>query len=156
MRPGPALSCAASPVSTKMPAPMMAPTPREVSATGPRTRRSRCSPASSASSTSTGLTAKSWLRGLIATPPPPSFDSRVTGLAPACNAKRALDVCGVAGLEEAGQLARPPVRDRSPVEPHDRHDLDRRGGEEELGRAAQARHRNRLLADRRALAPGQR
>src|SRR5207245_1394698 len=70
MRPGPALSCAASPVSTKMPAPMMAPTPRAVRLTGPSTRRSRFSPSISASSTSTGLTAKSWLRRFIPAPPP--------------------------------------------------------------------------------------
>ncbi len=38
---GPALSWAATPVSTKMPVPMMAPTPRAESCTGPSTRRSR-------------------------------------------------------------------------------------------------------------------
>ncbi len=41
---GPALSCAAWPVSTKMPVPMMAPIPRLVRCSGPRARRRRCSP----------------------------------------------------------------------------------------------------------------
>ncbi len=55
---GPVLSCAATPVRTKIPVPMMAPTPRLVSDTGPRTRRSRCSPAISSRSILRGLVAK--------------------------------------------------------------------------------------------------
>src|SRR5881296_2165692 len=58
---GPVLSCAATPVSTKMPVPMIAPTPRLVSDTGPSTRRSRCSPAISSSRSFRGLVAKSGL-----------------------------------------------------------------------------------------------
>src|SRR5439155_1693886 len=57
MSAGPATLCAAAPVATKMPAPMMAPTPRLVSWTGPRTRRSRFSPA---------ISSNSWLRDLVA------------------------------------------------------------------------------------------
>ena len=49
---GPASWAAARPVITKMPAPMMQPTPSDVSATGPSTRCRRCSPAISASSIS--------------------------------------------------------------------------------------------------------
>ena len=56
---GPAMSCAASPVATKMPAPMIAPTPRLVSVTGPSTRRSRFSPFISSRSSSSGFLAKS-------------------------------------------------------------------------------------------------
>src|SRR6266850_7279123 len=44
IRAGPVVSWAALPVRTKMPVPMMAPTPRLVSWTGPRTRRNRFSP----------------------------------------------------------------------------------------------------------------
>src|SRR5215813_3688147 len=64
---GPALSCAACPVSMKMPVPMTAPTPRAVSWTGPSTRRRRSSPCISSSSCFSGLVAKRWLaivRGL--------------------------------------------------------------------------------------------
>src|SRR5690348_244963 len=43
-----------------MPAPMMAPTPRAVSDTGPRTRLRRLSPSASASSTRRDLRANSW------------------------------------------------------------------------------------------------
>ncbi len=45
---GPAYCAAARPVMTKMPAPMMAPTPSDVSEIGPSTRCRRCSPAISA------------------------------------------------------------------------------------------------------------
>ena len=38
---GPVRSCAATPVRTKMPVPMIAPTPRLESCTGPSTRRRR-------------------------------------------------------------------------------------------------------------------
>src|SRR5215470_3980400 len=55
---GPALSCAAIPVSTKMPVPMMQPTPKLVSSIGPSTRRSRFSPDISSSSSDNGLVAK--------------------------------------------------------------------------------------------------
>src|SRR6185503_16309518 len=58
---GPVLSCAATPVRTKIPVPMIAPTPRLVSATGPRTRRSRCSPAISFIRVSYDLVANSLL-----------------------------------------------------------------------------------------------
>src|SRR5262245_56689611 len=54
MTAGPALVAAVSPVVTKMPAPIIAPTPREVSAIGPRTRRRRFSPSISGSSVSSG------------------------------------------------------------------------------------------------------
>src|SRR5690606_6456944 len=49
---GPASSAAARPVTTKIPAPIIAPTPSDVSETGPSTRFSRCSPAISAASNS--------------------------------------------------------------------------------------------------------
>src|SRR5512140_851150 len=61
MSAGPATLCAAAPVATKMPAPMIAPIPRLVSWTGPRTRRSRFSPFISSRSMASGLRANSWL-----------------------------------------------------------------------------------------------
>src|SRR5438045_3525034 len=59
---GPAVLLAASPVATKMPAPITAPTPRLVSVTGPSTRRRRCSPAISSSRTCRDFLAKSCLK----------------------------------------------------------------------------------------------
>src|SRR5436853_336060 len=56
---GPATSFAAEPVATKMPAPITAPTPSDVSVTGPNTRLRRCSPAISASSVSSDFLAQS-------------------------------------------------------------------------------------------------
>ena len=47
---GPASSAAARPVMTKMPAPMMQPTPKAVSEIGPEARRRRFSPAISSMS----------------------------------------------------------------------------------------------------------
>ena len=61
---GPALSAAATPVNTKMPVPMMAPTPRAVRPTGPSTRLRRFSPSTSARSFSRGFVAKSCFRML--------------------------------------------------------------------------------------------
>src|SRR6185503_62186 len=61
MRAGPVVCRAMAPVVTKMPAPMTAPTPRAVSWTGPRTRRSRSSPFSSSSRRLRGLRANRWL-----------------------------------------------------------------------------------------------
>src|SRR6185436_10543177 len=61
IRAGPVLSWAATPVSTKMPVPMMAPTPRLVSWTGPRTRRSRFSLFISSSRRLSGLVANNGL-----------------------------------------------------------------------------------------------
>ena len=58
---GPALSAAATPVRTKMPVPMIAPTPRLVNPTGPRTRRSRFSPLISSISDSNDFVAHNWL-----------------------------------------------------------------------------------------------
>src|SRR6266571_2869074 len=52
---GPPTLCAAAPVATKMPAPMMAPMPRLVSWIGPSTRRRRCSPFISSSRISRGF-----------------------------------------------------------------------------------------------------
>src|SRR5262245_29347573 len=60
MSAGPAVECAASPVATKIPAPMTAPMPSAVSVTGPSARRSRWSPAISSSSTCNDFLAKSW------------------------------------------------------------------------------------------------
>jgi hypothetical protein len=57
--PGPALSCAATPVRTNMPVPITAPTPRLVKVTGPRTRRSRFSPFNSSSSRLRGFLSNS-------------------------------------------------------------------------------------------------
>src|SRR5690348_3100408 len=62
--PGPASLAATRPVITKMPAPMMAPTPSEVRPIGPRMRRSRFSPRASASSISSDLVAKSCLQDM--------------------------------------------------------------------------------------------
>src|SRR5215469_9164417 len=63
MMAGPAYSAAAEPVSTKIPAPMMAPIPSVTRLMGPRARFSECSPVSRASfiSTSSDLVAKSGL-----------------------------------------------------------------------------------------------
>src|SRR6185369_7131247 len=55
---GPATLWAAAPVATKIPAPMIAPTPSAESCTGPRTRRRRFSPAISSRSSLSGLRAK--------------------------------------------------------------------------------------------------
>ena len=57
----PARPCRAlpRPVRTKMPVPIIAPTPRLVSVTGPRTRRSRFSPFISSSSRASGFLSKS-------------------------------------------------------------------------------------------------
>src|SRR5689334_18579013 len=67
MSAGPDVWRAMAPVVTKMPEPMTAPTPRLVSCTGPSTRRSRLSPAASASSVEIDLRTKSER----ATAPPP-------------------------------------------------------------------------------------
>src|SRR6185503_8102879 len=61
MSAGPVLSWAATPVSTKMPVPMTAPTPSAESWTGPSTRRRRFSPFISSYSIDIGLRAKNWL-----------------------------------------------------------------------------------------------
>src|SRR6516225_2349837 len=63
MMAGPAYSAAAEPVSTKIPAPMIAPIPSVTRLMGPRARFSECSPVSRASfiSTSSDLVAKSGL-----------------------------------------------------------------------------------------------
>jgi hypothetical protein len=63
---GPVLSWAATPVRTKMPVPMTAPTPRAESWTGPRQRRKRLSLCISSYNIDIGLRAKSWLRAIIA------------------------------------------------------------------------------------------
>src|SRR5882672_2173845 len=55
--PGPASVAATRPVMTKMPAPMMAPTPNDVSPIGPRIRRSRFSPSISACNCSSDFVA---------------------------------------------------------------------------------------------------
>src|SRR5919198_2036475 len=60
MTPGPAMLAAVLPVVTKMPAPMMAPIPSDVRATGPRARRSRFSPFISSRSVSSDFLANSW------------------------------------------------------------------------------------------------
>jgi hypothetical protein len=61
---GPAPVAAISPVNTKMPAPMMAPMPSDVSPIGPSTRRSRLSSCISACSCSSDLVANSPLRAI--------------------------------------------------------------------------------------------
>src|SRR6185295_11672213 len=61
MRAGPVLSWAATPVSTKMPVPMTAPTPSAESWTGPSTRRRRFSPFISSYNIHIGLRVKSGL-----------------------------------------------------------------------------------------------
>src|SRR5262249_10897389 len=66
MTAGPALLAAVSPVVTKMPAPMMAPTPSDVRAIGPRARRSRFSPSISLRRFSSDLRAKSCCRSMSA------------------------------------------------------------------------------------------
>src|SRR5438093_8548657 len=157
MSPGPALSWAASPVSTKMPAPMMAPTPRAVRLTGPSTRRSRCSPSISESRTATGLTAKSWLRSFIPAPPP----GRSLAATPICVGvyrfrpgrvesarapERRGDVPRVGRLEPQGHRPRAPAAHGAPVETHHGQEFDRRRGEEDLPRAAEPRGRDALLA----------
>src|SRR4029453_2030649 len=65
MRAGPVVCRAMAPVVTKMPAPMTAPTPRAVSWTGPRTRRSRFSPFSSSRRGLRGLRANRWLASVV-------------------------------------------------------------------------------------------
>ena len=61
---GPASSAATRPVITKMPAPMMAPMPSEVRATGPSTRRRRFSPSASARSVSSDFLANSCFQNM--------------------------------------------------------------------------------------------
>src|SRR5262249_34096214 len=70
---GPATLCAAAPVATKIPAPMIAPTPRPVSCTGPRIRRSLLSLSASSSRSFNDLVAKSWFSDTRG--PPPGFNS---------------------------------------------------------------------------------
>src|SRR5215475_3898042 len=65
MRAGPAVLCAAAPVATKIPAPMIAPTPRLVSCTGPSTRLSLCSPFISSKRRESGFLAKRRLAILV-------------------------------------------------------------------------------------------
>ena len=64
IRAGPAVLRAASPVATKMPAPMTAPMPKAVSVTGPSARFSRLSLSMSASSVFSDLVANSWRRDI--------------------------------------------------------------------------------------------
>src|SRR5262245_8643909 len=61
---GPASMAATRPVMTKMPAPMIAPMPRDVSPTGPSTRRSRFSPSASARSVASDFLANSCLKNI--------------------------------------------------------------------------------------------
>src|SRR5436190_3095240 len=67
---GPVCEAAASPVSTKMPVPMMAPTPKVTRLTGPSTRLRLCSPAwpASAFSCSMGLVANIDIQGFSVWP----------------------------------------------------------------------------------------
>src|SRR5256712_11426080 len=156
MSPGPALSCAASPVSTKMPAPIMAPTPRAVRLTGPSTRRSRFSPSISARSTATGLTAKSWLRSFIPALPPgrslaaTPICARLYRLRPgrvesAAALERSGDVPRVGRLEPQRHRPPAPAAHRAPVETRHGQNLDRRRGEKDLPRAPEPRDRDVLL-----------
>src|SRR5947199_2028719 len=66
MSAGPVLSCAAMPVNTKMPVPIMAPMPRQLNWIGPRIRRSRFSPSISSSRSLMGFFAN---KGLAIGPP---------------------------------------------------------------------------------------
>src|ERR1043165_4992624 len=68
MSAGPVRSCAATPVRMKMPVPMIAPTPRLVSCTGPRMRRRRFSPSSSWRSMPSGFFCRRLLIRLPARP----------------------------------------------------------------------------------------
>src|ERR1700746_775220 len=61
---GPASTAATRPVMTKMPAPMMAPMPSEVSPTGPSTRRRRFSPRASAWRVASDFLANSCLKNM--------------------------------------------------------------------------------------------
>src|SRR6516164_416950 len=70
---GPASSAATWPVITKMPEPMMAPAPREVSPIGPRMRRRRFSPTISACNISSDFVANRRFQNipiLLPSPPP--------------------------------------------------------------------------------------
>src|SRR5262249_61262964 len=64
MMAGPASWAATRPVITKIPEPMMAPLPSEVSEIGPRTRRRRLSPSASARSVSRDFLANSCLKNM--------------------------------------------------------------------------------------------
>src|SRR3954449_4054786 len=76
MRAGPAVFLAASPVATKMPAPMMPPIPMAVRDTGPRTRL-RCSPVASVWARASGFLRSSPLTGAPGT----LFEARLGRLA---------------------------------------------------------------------------
>src|SRR5262252_5346310 len=141
-----------------MPAPMTG----AVSVPGRRTRRNRCSPSSSASNTSTDLTANSWLCDLIPYLPRalrPLLDGSLPQARATCDRRRWLatggthgagDVPGVADLQEPGDRARLPVAHPPIVHPDDREDLGGRRGEEHLACPAEACERDRRLADREA------
>src|SRR6266851_2830100 len=64
---GPALVAAATPVKVKMPAPMMAPIPRAMSAAGPNERFRQCSPVTSDSARirSSGFTANKFIASVL-------------------------------------------------------------------------------------------
>src|SRR4051794_6821160 len=97
MRAGPAVFLAASPVATKMPAPMMPPIPMAVRDTGPRTRL-RCSPVASVWARASGFLRSSPLMGA---PPGRLFEARLGRLAQ--------------GLEGGVLLSLPPLLGRFPA-----------------------------------------
>lgn len=76
---GPVLSCAVNPTRTKIPVPMIAPTPRLVRVIGPRTRRRRFSPFISSNNIESGLV----LKRLLAIDEPRPRYSRLTDAASA-------------------------------------------------------------------------
>src|SRR4051812_48098067 len=97
MRAGPATWCAALPVVTKIPDPMMPPIPRAVRAHGPRTRL-RCSPVASVWARASGFLRSSPLTGA---PPGRLFEARLGRLAQ--------------GLEGGVLLGLPPLLGRLPA-----------------------------------------
>src|SRR4029453_9647608 len=95
---GPATLRAAAPVATKIPAPMIAPTPRLVSWIGPSTRRSRFSPAISSSNWASDFLANNWL--CIST-----LDSRLSALSCAGLYLASLAQPGQVGADTAFRVA---------------------------------------------------
>src|SRR5580765_1664068 len=123
---GPVLSCAATPVRTKMPVPMMAPIPIAVRETGPSTRRRRCSPAISSRSSLSGFFANSWL-AMRSPPGAPGASAgglshdgaEIRRLARRSDGARRADGAQrpetPAGLLEVGHLLRPADADLGPA-----------------------------------------
>src|SRR5262245_9610351 len=115
MMAAPASSRAARPVITKMPAPMTAPTPSAVSATGPSTRRSRRSSSISARSVSSDFLANHCFHQIIGVPPnnrPYRVGARNAPRANEANTTDDRDLAGDTAAQSSGEEYR--RQERSP------------------------------------------